>query len=102
MNLLNLINPSLSNVYCSTILLNYSAIRLKGFVLQFTRELNCAISFFCPYLIFHACVQTFDVTFLTKIFWELNKSKPGNLLLYDEQCELLVLGNQVQPLRETA
>ncbi len=36
MNLLNLINPSLANVYFSTILLNLDAITLKRFVSQFT------------------------------------------------------------------
>ena len=34
---------------------------------------NCAIYFFYPYFILHACVQI-DVAFFTKIFWDLNKT----------------------------
>ena len=37
-NLLNLINSSLLNIYCSTLLLNYAAIRFKRFVSQFARR----------------------------------------------------------------
>ena len=34
---------------------------------------NCAIgSFFHPHLMLHACIQTFDVTFFAKNFWDLN------------------------------
>ena len=38
-------------------------------------HMNYAIGFFfCPHLILHVCVQTFDVTFLAKNFWDLNKA----------------------------
>jgi len=62
----------LSNIYCSITLSNYDAFKLKRFVSQFTRELcNCFL--FYLYLIFHACVQIFDVMFLTKNSLNLNK-----------------------------
>ena len=52
-NLMNLIRPQLDSKDSSRNL-----------------HANCAIGFlFCPHLILHACVQTFDVTFLAKIFW---------------------------------
>ena len=35
---------------------------------------NCAIDFFCPHLRLCACVQIFDVIFLVKNFWNLNKA----------------------------
>ena len=36
---------------------------------------NCVIGFyFRPYLILHACVQTFDVMGEKFLFWELNKA----------------------------
>jgi hypothetical protein len=38
-NLLSIINPSLTNIYCSTILSNHCAIRVKRFVSQFSGEL---------------------------------------------------------------
>ena len=38
-------------------------------------HMNYAIGFFfCPHLILHACVQTFDVIFCGKIFFNLNKA----------------------------
>jgi hypothetical protein len=70
-NLLNLINPSLANVYCSTSLSNHGVIRLKRFVSQFTR--NYAIGFFSTFNTL-CIVQTFDVMFLAKMFLDLNKA----------------------------
>ena len=61
-NLLRLIHPSLANIYCSITLSHHSTIMLKKFVSQFTYKL--CYWFFCPHLIHHACVQTFDVKFM--------------------------------------
>ncbi len=66
MNLLNLINPYLANVYYSTTVLNHDAIRLKRFVSQFSFELSNW--FFYLYLILYmhfmhvSSVQIFYVT----------------------------------------
>ena len=54
-NLLSLINPVLANVYCSTILSNHDAIKLKRFVSQFTR--NMCNWFFFLNLILYACLN---------------------------------------------
>jgi len=72
MNLLSLINPSLANIYCSIILSNYGAIRLKRLVSQFTREL-CNWFFLSTFNT--SCISKHSiVTFLTKNFWNLNKT----------------------------
>jgi hypothetical protein len=59
MNLLNLINPYLANVYYSTTVLNHDAIRLKRFVSQFFFELSnwFFLSIFNTLYAFYACVQ---------------------------------------------
>jgi len=63
-NLLSLINPSLVNVYCSIILLNHYAIRLRRFVLQ----LHVTVQLF--FLIFNiSCMcSNIYVMFLFKNF----------------------------------
>ena len=61
MNLLNLINPSLAHVYCSTTLSNHGLIRLIRFVssISIHYEMGFIISL---YLILLIVVQTSDVT----------------------------------------
>ena len=47
---------------------------------------NCAIVFFRPCLMLHACIQIFDVKFLAKIFWNLNTAnvKLLGIVVYNE------------------
>ena len=50
-NLLSLINPSLTNIYCSTTLSNHCAIRVKRFVSQFSGDVIGFFSTFnTPYI----------------------------------------------------
>jgi len=41
--------------------------------------------FFYPHLILHVCVQTFDVMFLAKKFWDLNKARPLHGYVTDQE-----------------
>ena len=40
-------------------------------------HVNCTINFFYPYLILYTYIQTFDVIFLAKNFWDLNTPRLG-------------------------
>ena len=72
MNLLNLINSSLANVYCSTTCQIMAQLGSK--VSSRNLHMNCAIIIlFCPHLILDAWIQIFDVMFLVKTFLDLKK-----------------------------